>query len=66
MKFEELLMEASQQQSNKRHDLEEGVSTFDLKIFMPTVTYIICFANNSYLYEYECLCLCRWCILKRD
>ncbi|XP_020884842.1 uncharacterized protein LOC9315878 isoform X1 [Arabidopsis lyrata subsp. lyrata] len=25
MKFEELLMEASQQQSNKRHDLEEGV-----------------------------------------
>ncbi|XP_019101242.1 PREDICTED: uncharacterized protein LOC104785463 [Camelina sativa] len=25
MKFKELLMEASQQHSNKRHDLEEGV-----------------------------------------
>ncbi|ESQ52649.1 hypothetical protein EUTSA_v10017752mg, partial [Eutrema salsugineum] len=25
MKFEELLMEASQQHSNKRHDVEEGV-----------------------------------------
>lgn len=45
-------MEASQQQSNKRHDLEEGVSTFDpnskslcqqlltLFVLLNTVTYM--------------------------
>lgn len=42
MRFEELFMEASLQNINKRNDLEEGVSiSFPKKIYLQVIFYVI-------------------------